>query len=71
MGDGATLLDVNGDGRIDRIVLTLTDGAKDDEDGLVNGTIVAPRPLAFDTTALGQVDSVKRPLATAATRGRQ
>ncbi|WUR13369.1 Calx-beta domain-containing protein [[Empedobacter] haloabium] len=57
--DGATLLDVNGDGRVDRIVLTLTDGAKGDEDGLVNGTIVDPGLLAFDTTPVGQVYSVK------------
>ena len=45
-GDGAALLDTNGDGRIDRVVITLTDGGPGDEDGLVNGTIVDPGVLA-------------------------
>ncbi|MFD0666317.1 tandem-95 repeat protein [Ramlibacter sp. MAHUQ-53] len=45
--DGAALLDTNGDGRIDRIVLTLTDGGPGDEDGVVNGTIVDPGLLAL------------------------
>ena len=44
--DGAALLDLNGDGKIERIVLTLTDGGPGDEDGLVNGTIVDPGALA-------------------------
>ncbi|UOD30136.1 hypothetical protein INH39_33150 [Massilia violaceinigra] len=57
--DGATLLDVNGDGRIDRILLTLTEGARGDEDGLVNGTIVDPGLLAFDTRPVAQVYSIK------------
>lgn len=48
--DGATLVDLNQDGRIDRIVLTLTDGARGDDDGVVNGTIVDPGLLVFDTT---------------------
>lgn len=48
--DGATLVDLNNDGRVDRIVITLTDGAKGDDDGLVNGTIVDPGLLVFDTT---------------------
>ncbi|WP_409265580.1 beta strand repeat-containing protein [Massilia sp. BHUDP2] len=48
--DGATLIDLNNDGRVDRIVITLTDGARGDDDGLVNGTIVDPGLLVFDTT---------------------
>jgi len=44
--DGAALLDTNGDGKIDRIVLTLTDGGPGDEDGIVNGKIVDPGALA-------------------------
>ena len=48
MDDGATLLDLNGDGRIDRIVLTLTDGGRSDEDGSANGTIVDPGVLVFE-----------------------
>jgi len=44
--DGAALLDTNNDGKVDRIVLTLTDGGPGDEDGLVNGTIVDPGVLA-------------------------
>jgi hypothetical protein len=44
--DGAALLDTNNDGKVDRIVLTLTDGGPGDEDGLVNGTIVDPGLLA-------------------------
>lgn len=45
--NGATLLDLNGDGKIDRVVVTLTDGGPGDEDGLVNGTIVDPGMLVF------------------------
>lgn len=45
--DGATLLDTNHDGKVDRIVLTLTDGGPGDEDGVVNGTIVDPGVLAI------------------------
>jgi hypothetical protein len=44
--DGATLLDTNGDGRIDRMVITLTDGGRGDEDGVANGVIVDPGMLA-------------------------
>lgn len=44
--DGATLLDLNGDGLIDRVVVTLTDGARGDDDGAANGTIVDPGMLA-------------------------
>ncbi|MBA5637911.1 hypothetical protein H3H37_12685 [Duganella sp. LX20W] len=43
--NGATLLDLNGDGKVDRIVVTLTDGGPGDEDGIVNGTIVDPGML--------------------------
>lgn len=45
--DGAALVDTNGDGLIDRIVITLTDGGPGDEDGVVNGKIVDPGALAF------------------------
>jgi hypothetical protein len=58
MDDGATLVDLNQDGRIDRIVLTLTDGAKGDDDGVVDGKIVDPGLLTFDT-APDQVYSVR------------
>ncbi len=47
--DGATLLDTNQDGLIDRVVVTLTDGARGDEDGLANGVIVDPGMLAFQS----------------------
>ncbi|MBA5604519.1 hypothetical protein H3H36_03985 [Duganella sp. FT3S] len=47
--NGATLLDLNGDGKVDRIVVTLTDGGPGDEDGLVNGTIVDPGMLVQRT----------------------
>ncbi len=43
--DGATLIDTNGDGKIDRVVVTLTDGARGDADGLANGMIVDPGML--------------------------
>ena len=56
--DGATLVDVNGDGRVDRIVLTLTDGARGDDDGLVNGVIVDPGLLASDVGLPQQVYSI-------------
>jgi hypothetical protein len=45
--DGATLIDANNDGFVERIVVTLTDGGPGDEDGLVNGIIVDPGLLAF------------------------
>jgi hypothetical protein len=56
--DGATLVDLNGDGRIDRIVITLTDGGRGDEDGVANGVIVDPGLLSFNK-ALDQVYSVR------------
>ncbi len=46
-GDGAVLVDSNRDGRVDRIVVTLTDGGVGDEDGIVNGVIVDPGALAI------------------------
>ncbi len=49
--DGATLIDLNGDKLIDRIVVTLTDGAHGDEDGVVNGIIVDPGLLAMKASA--------------------
>lgn len=57
--DGATLVDLNNDGRVDRIVITLTDGARGDEDGIVNGVIVDPGLLSFDKTLPDQVYSVR------------
>ena len=45
--DGATLLDVNNDGLIDRIVVTLTDGGLGDHDAIANGTFVDPVVLAW------------------------
>ena len=47
--DGATLLDTNADGLVDRIVVTLTDGARGDEDGIANGVVVDPGMLAFQS----------------------
>ncbi len=44
--DGAALRDTNGDGLIDQIVITITDGGVGDEDGLVNGAVVDPGLLA-------------------------
>lgn len=44
--DGAALRDTNGDGLIDQIVITVTDGGVGDEDGLVNGAVVDPGMLA-------------------------
>jgi hypothetical protein len=44
--DGATLVDTNGDGLVDRVVLTFTDGARGDDDGVANGTVVDPGLLA-------------------------
>lgn len=57
--DGATLVDLNGDGRVDRIVITLTDGARGDEDGVANGVIVDPGLLSFDKTLPDQVYSIR------------
>ena len=44
--DGAALRDTNGDGLIDQIVITVTDGGVGDEDGVVNGAVVDPGMLA-------------------------
>ncbi len=49
--NGATLVDANGDGKVDRIVITLTDGGWGDEDGVANGVIVDPGMLAQKTAA--------------------
>ncbi|MES2759278.1 MAG: Ig-like domain-containing protein, partial [Pseudomonadota bacterium] len=46
LDDGATLIDANSDGKIDRVVVTLTDGGRGDADGQVNGMIVDPGMLA-------------------------
>ncbi|AVR94628.1 hypothetical protein C9I28_02030 [Pseudoduganella armeniaca] len=58
LDDGATLLDTNGDGRVDRVVVTLTDGARGDEDGIANGTIVDPGMLVFDRAPAAHVYSI-------------
>ncbi|WEF31939.1 Calx-beta domain-containing protein [Pseudoduganella chitinolytica] len=58
LDDGATLLDADGDGRIDRVVVTLTDGARGDDDGVANGTIVDPGMLAFDLVPPAHVYSI-------------
>lgn len=44
--DGAAFRDINGDGLVDQIVITVTDGGVGDEDGLVNGAVVDPGMLA-------------------------
>jgi len=48
--DGAVLLDLVGDGKVHRVVITLTDGGPGDEDGIVNGVIVDPGLLAYLAT---------------------
>lgn len=58
LDDGATLLDTNADGRVDRVVITLTDGARGDEDGVANGTIVDPGMLVYDLAPAAHVYSV-------------
>ncbi len=45
--DGAALIDSDGDGRVDRIVITITDGGPGDEDGIANGRVVDPGALAL------------------------
>jgi hypothetical protein len=45
--NGATLLDLNHDGKIDRVVITLTDGEFGDADGVANGMIVDPGMLVL------------------------
>ena len=49
--NGAQFIDLNGDGLIDRVVLTFTDGDPDggDMDGIVNGIILDPGVLATVT----------------------
>ncbi len=44
---GATLIDSDQDGKIDRVVLTYTDGGDGDEDGVANGVIVDPGLLVL------------------------
>jgi hypothetical protein len=44
---GATLIDMNRDGKIDRVVLTFTDGGTGDADGVANGMIADPGVLAL------------------------
>ena len=48
--DGAAFRDTNGDGLVDQIIITVTDGGVGDEDGVVNGRVVDPGMLA-DTGA--------------------
>ncbi|HUR87532.1 MAG TPA: choice-of-anchor U domain-containing protein, partial [Ramlibacter sp.] len=45
--DGATLLDINGDGKVDRVVITLTDGGVGDDDHTANGMITDPGMLVL------------------------
>lgn len=52
--DGAALRDTNGDGLVDQIIITVTDGGVGDEDGLVNGIIVDPGMLADTGKTTGQ-----------------
>ena len=52
--DGAQLLDLNGDGDIERIVLTFTDGQTGDDDLSANGIIVDPGYLGYASTNPGQ-----------------
>jgi hypothetical protein len=47
--DQAQLLDTNHDGRADRVVLTLTDGAPGDADGMADGRIDVQLQLALRT----------------------
>ena len=66
--NGAELVDLNGDGRIDRIVLTYTDGeaAGGDIDGLVNGIIDDPGMPALLEAAQGNGQSTTTvPVVTA------
>ncbi|WP_374362297.1 Calx-beta domain-containing protein [Pseudoduganella danionis] len=58
MDNGATLLDLNGDGKVDRIVVTLTDGGWGDEDGIANGVIVDPGMLVEHVRVATPVFSV-------------
>ncbi len=53
--NGATLLDLDGNGTIDRVVLTFTDGGFGDEDGIANGLIVDPGLLALRGTPVYSV----------------
>ena len=55
--NGATLLDLDADGRIDRVVLTLTDGQRGDLDGLANGSILDPGLLALKAQPIYGVGS--------------
>ena len=48
--DGATLVDTNNDGTIDRVIITITDGGRGDGDGLVNGSVSDPGMLGVDSS---------------------
>lgn len=45
--DGATLVDFDRDGRIDRLVVTLTDGGAGDSDHVANGIVIDPGMLVL------------------------
>ncbi|AMK78524.1 MULTISPECIES: Ig-like domain-containing protein [Methylomonas] len=47
--DGATLIDRNGDGLVDRVVITLTDGSNGDYDLAANDIVVDPGFLSLAT----------------------
>jgi hypothetical protein len=57
--NGATLLDTNHDGKIDRVVITLTDGQFGDADGAANGVIVDPGMLVLAAPVAVPVYDVK------------
>jgi hypothetical protein len=57
--NGATLLDTNHDGKVDRVVITLTDGQFGDADGVANGTIVDPGMLVLAAPTAVPVYDVK------------
>ncbi len=55
LDDGATRLDLNGDGKVDRLVVTLTDGALGDADGIANGIVVDPGMLVMRSNGVYSV----------------
>jgi hypothetical protein len=57
--NGATLVDTNGDGKIDRVVITLTDGQFGDADGTANGVITDPGMLVLAAPTVLPVYDVK------------
>lgn len=63
--DGATLIDLDNDpSTIERIVLTFTDGAFGDKDGLVNNTISDPGGLGIIKPVINDATLTSRPEGT-------